>query len=94
MRTSFHLWSRARQALMIGKKTAFSPIRNVLILTFFSLRSLVDNLNFLKDEIYQLREQNRGLQGRLEEEVSARKRLESIMRCNLLANRQDIEWND
>jgi len=57
-------------------------------------RSLVDNVHFLKDEIYQLREQNRGLHQRLEEEVSARKRLESIMRCNLLANRQDIEWND
>jgi len=57
-------------------------------------RSLVDNVHFLKDEIYQLREQNRGLGQRLEEEVSARKRLESIMRCNLLANRQDIEWND
>ena len=51
-------------------------------------------MNFVKDEIYQLREQNRGLHQRLEEEVSARKRLESIMRCNLLANRQDIEWND
>ena len=57
-------------------------------------RSLVDNLNLLKDEIYQLREQNRGMHHRLEEEISARKKLESIMRCNLLANRQDIEWND
>jgi len=57
-------------------------------------RSLLDNVNFVKDEIYQLREQNRGLHQRLEEEVSARKRLESIMRCNLLANRQDIEWNN
>lgn len=62
---------------------------------FFCLhRSLVDNLNFLKDEIYSLREQNRSLQHRLEDEISARKRLESITRCNLLANRQDIEWND
>jgi len=57
-------------------------------------RSLFDNVNFLKDEIYQLREQNKGLNQRLEEEVSARKKLESIMRCNLLSNRQDIEWND
>ena len=57
-------------------------------------RSLVDNMNFLKDEIYQLREQNRTLHQRVEDEVSARKKLESIMRCNLLANRQDIEWND
>ena len=68
---------------------------NILINDYFLFfRSLVDNVHFLKDEIYQLREQNRGLHQRLEEEVSARKRLESIMRCNLLANRQDIEWND
>ena len=57
-------------------------------------RSLVENINYFKDEMYALREQNRQLQHRLEEEISARKRLESIMRCNLLSNRQDIEWND
>ena len=51
-------------------------------------------MDFLKDEINQLWEQNKGLNQRLEEEVSARKKIESIMRFNLLANRQDIEWND
>ena len=61
---------------------------------FLIYRSLVENINYFKDEMYALREQNRQLQHRLEEEISARKRLESIMRCNLLSNRQDIEWND
>lgn len=60
----------------------------------YAFRSLADNLNTLRDEIYQLRDQNRNLQLRLEEEISARKRLESITRCNLLQNRHDIEWND
>lgn len=63
-----------------------------IIMIFF--RSLVENMNYFKEEMYALREQNRSLQHRLEDEISARKRLESIMRCNLLSNRQDIEWND
>ena len=38
--------------------------------------------------------QNRSLKGRVEEEVQARKRLENILKNNVLPNRNDIEWND
>jgi hypothetical protein len=64
------------------------------ILFYIIFRSVADNLNLLKDEIYHVRDQNRNLQRKLEEEISARKKLESIMRCNVLPNRQDIEWNE
>ena len=75
-----------------GFSTKILKLKVMIIIFFF--RSLVENMNYFKEEMYALREQNRSLQHRLEDEISARKRLESIMRCNLLSNRQDIEWND
>ena len=48
----------------------------------------------LKDQLYLLKDQNKNLKGRVEEEVHARKRLENILKNNVLPNRSDIEWND
>ena len=48
----------------------------------------------LKDQLHLLKDQNRNLKGRVEEEVHARKRLENILKNNVLPNRNDIEWND
>jgi len=53
-----------------------------------------DNYNLLKEEVMQQKEQIRSLYNRLEDEICSRKRLESIIRCNVLPNKQDIEWND
>merc|ERR1719249_224938 len=50
-------------------------------------------LRFIKDQLSALKLQNRTLQGRVDEEVAARKRLEIILKNNLLHNRSDIEWN-
>ena len=67
----------------------------MIFLIFFSIRSMAtDNYNLLKEEITQQKEQIRSLYNRLEDEICSRKRLESIIRCNVLPNKQDIEWND
>ena len=66
------------------------------MICFFSFfRSMAtDNYNLLKEEVMQQKEQIRSLYNRLEDEICSRKRLESIIRCNVLPNKQDIEWND
>ena len=46
-----------------------------------------DNYNLLKEEITQQKEQIRSLYNRLEDEICSRKRLESIIRCNVLPNK-------
>jgi len=51
-------------------------------------------LRSIKDQLSALKLQNRTLQGRVDEEVAARKRLEIILKNNLLHNRSDIEWNN
>ena len=51
-------------------------------------------VGIMKDQLQMIKEQNRSLKGRVEEEVRARKRLEDILRNNVLQNRHDIEWND
>ena len=62
---------------------------------FFLFRSMAtDNYNLLKEEVMQQKEQIRSLYNTLEDEICSRKRLESIIRCNVLPNKQDIEWND
>ena len=60
----------------------------------FTRSMATDSYNSLKEELFQQREQMRNLHLRLEEEICSRKRLESIIRCNVLPNKQDIEWND
>ena len=64
--------------------------------TFFSLisRELTDLVKSLKEQLQLLRDQNRNLKGKVEEEVQARKRLENILKNNVLPNRNDIEWNE
>ena len=66
------------------------------IQTFFSLisRELTDLVKSLKEQLHLLRDQNRNLKGKVEEEVQARKRLENILKNNVLPNRNDIEWNE
>ena len=66
--------------------------KNKLILSFF--RELMDVVRSLKDQLHVLKDQNRNLKGKMEEEVHARKRLENILKNNVLPNRNDIEWND
>ena len=68
----------------------------LFIQTFFSLisRELTDLVKSLKEQLQLLRDQNRNLKGKVEEEVQARKRLENILKNNVLPNRNDIEWND
>ena len=48
----------------------------------------------MKEQLQMVENQNRSLKGRVEEEVQARKRLENILKNNVLPNRNDIEWND
>ena len=48
----------------------------------------------LKDQLYMVKDQNRSLKNKMEEEVQARKRLENILKNNVLPNRNDIDWND
>ena len=94
-RINCHPWNKAHPAMRTGTILDFLlKSSNWKLWWYFFFRSLVENMNYFKEEMYALREQNRSLQHRLEDEISARKRLESIMRCNLLSNRQDIEWND
>ena len=70
-------------------------VKSKIFIFYQFFRSMAtDNYNLLKEELYQQREQIRSLHQRLEEEVCSRKRLESIIRCNVLPNKQDIEWND
>merc|ERR1719510_2453380 len=57
-------------------------------------RELMELVKNLKDQLYLLKDQNRNLKGKMEEEVHARKRLENILKNNVLPNRNDIEWND
>jgi hypothetical protein len=57
-------------------------------------RELMDVVRSLKDQLHVLKDQNRNLKGKMEEEVHARKRLENILKNNVLPNRNDIEWND
>ena len=68
----------------------------LFIQTFFSLisRELTDLVKSLKEQLHLLRDQNRNLKGKVEEEVQARKRLENILKNNVLPNRNDIEWNE
>ena len=54
----------------------------------------MDVVRSLKDQLHVLKDQNRNLKGEMEEEVHARKRLENILKNNVLPNRNDIEWND
>ena len=54
----------------------------------------MEAIKSIKDQLGNLKYQNRLLRDRVEEEVSARKRLEAILKNNLLPNRTDIEWNN
>ena len=63
--------------------------------SFVFIRRLTSEaLRSIKDQLSALKLQNRTLQGRVDEEVAARKRLEIILKNNLLHNRSDIEWNN
>jgi len=53
-----------------------------------------DALKSIKEQLIALKFQNKTLQSKVDEEVNARKRLEGILRNNLLPNRSDIEWNN
>merc|ERR1719266_2925980 len=57
-------------------------------------KELTDLVKSLKEQLQMLRDQNRNLKGKVEEEVQARKRLENILKNNVLPNRNDIEWNE
>ena len=57
-------------------------------------RELTEVIRNMKEQLQMVENQNRSLKGRVEEEVQARKRLENILRNNVLPNRNDIEWND
>ena len=57
-------------------------------------RELSDLVRSLKEQLQMLKDQNRNLKGKVEEEVQARKRLENILKNNVLPNRNDIEWNE
>merc|ERR1711981_1068807 len=57
-------------------------------------REMIELVRNLKDQLHMLKDQNRNLKGKVEEEVQARKRLENILKNNVLPNRNDIEWND
>ena len=57
-------------------------------------RELSDLVRNLKEQLQMLKDQNRNLKGKVEEEVQARKRLENILKNNVLPNRNDIEWNE
>ena len=61
---------------------------------FFVYRELTDLVKSLKEQLQLLKDQNRNLKGKVEEEVQARKRLENILKNNVLPNRNDIEWNE
>ena len=60
----------------------------------FVYRELTDLVKSLKEQLQLLKDQNRNLKGKVEEEVQARKRLENILKNNVLPNRNDIEWNE
>lgn len=53
-----------------------------------------ETIRSIKEQLIALKVQNKTLQSRVDEEVNARKRLEGILRNNLLPNRSDIEWNN
>ena len=57
-------------------------------------RELTDLVKNLREQLQLLKDQNRNLKGKVEEEVQARKRLENILKNNVLPNRNDIEWNE
>jgi len=57
-------------------------------------KELSDLVRSLKEQLQMLKDQNRNLKGKVEEEVQARKRLENILKNNVLPNRNDIEWNE
>ena len=57
-------------------------------------RELTELVRNLREQLQLLKDQNRNLKGKVEEEVQARKRLENILKNNVLPNRNDIEWNE
>ena len=57
-------------------------------------RLTAEAIKSIKEQLGALKFQNRALQSRVDEEVNARKRLEIILKNNLLPNRSDIEWNN
>ena len=57
-------------------------------------RKLTDLVKNLREQLQLLKDQNRNLKGKVEEEVQAMKRLENILKNNVLPNRNDIEWNE
>eukprot|EP00096_Caligus_rogercresseyi_P005875 TRINITY_DN2191_c0_g4_i1.p1 TRINITY_DN2191_c0_g4~~TRINITY_DN2191_c0_g4_i1.p1 ORF type:complete len:638 (-),score=173.45 TRINITY_DN2191_c0_g4_i1:265-2121(-) len=53
----------------------------------------LDNFDCLKEEVKLLKEQNKFLCHRIEEEVNSRRKLEGILRNKIFVNRNDIEWD-
>ena len=77
----------------------FKRLRIVIRLIYLNSKiqcfsDVMELVKIMKDQLQMIKEQNRSLKGRVEEEVRARKRLEDILRNNVLQNRSDIEWND
>ena len=69
-------------------------IENMAKTKKINFRELTDLVKNLREQLQLLKDQNRNLKGKVEEEVQARKRLENILKNNVLPNRNDIEWNE
>lgn len=59
----------------------------------FCFRSLVDTVYALKDEVQELRQDNKKMKKSLEEEQRARKDLEKLVR-RVLKNMNDPAWDE